>query len=112
MSKTKPEENQEEIQEEETKLFPEEYAKARAAAIDHLKKEIVYLKVEKEYETLIADVEEAKTRGITMIAQRAQFFARQNQAQAQQQAGPGAEPEAQSEVPAGAPKTTRPLKTD
>jgi len=58
-------------------LTPEEYLKARDQAIDHLKKEIVYLKVEKEYEVLMADVEEAKTRRITMIAQRARFYQKQ-----------------------------------
>lgn len=55
-------------------LTPEEYEKARKDAADHLKKEITFLKVEKEYQTLLADVEEAKTRRITMVAQQARFF--------------------------------------
>lgn len=63
---------------EEKQLTPEEYAAARSKATEHLKKEIEYAKVEKEYENLVADVEEAKTRGITAIATRARFFAQQN----------------------------------
>jgi len=64
--------------EQEEKMTPEEYAKARLQAIAHLKEEIKYLKVEKEYETLLADIEEAKTRRITMVAQQARFFTPQN----------------------------------
>lgn len=66
------------VEQDEKKLTPEEYAKARNSAIAHLKEEIKYLKVEKEYETLLADVEEAKTRRITMVAQQAKFFTPQN----------------------------------
>ena len=86
---------------EEPQMTPEEYAKAREDAMKHLEKEIVLLKVEKEYENLLADVEEAKTRRITMIAQRARFYAQDNPS--------GGEPEGQPEGPQ-APKPKRKLK--
>lgn len=67
--------NQEEILDREQKeLSPEEYAEARAKAKAHLEAEIEFLEVEKKYQTLQADIEEAKTRKITMIAQQARFF--------------------------------------
>lgn len=62
-------------QEETRELTKEEYDKAREDAKIHLKKEIIFLKVEKEYEILQADIEEAKTRRISMIAQQARFYA-------------------------------------
>jgi len=65
--------DQEEILDQE-RLTPEEYEQARKDATVHLKKEISFLKIEKEYQSLLADVEEAKTRRITMIAQQARFF--------------------------------------
>jgi len=98
MSENNTEENQ---QEEEKKLTPAEYEKARTDATAHLTKEIVFLKVEAEYEKLMADIEESKTRGMTMIAQRAQFFARQQAAQVAQDNG-------QDELTEGQPKETPP----
>lgn len=55
-------------------LTPEEYKEMRDKNKKHMEEEIEYLEVEKKYENLVADVEEAKTRAITMIAQRARFF--------------------------------------
>jgi uncharacterized membrane-anchored protein len=81
------EENQT-MEQEEKALSPEEYAAARNKAIAHLKEEIKYLKVEKEYETLMADVEEAKTRRITMVAQQARFFTPQNKEGGEEQPAP------------------------
>ena len=98
-----------EKEQEETQLTPEEYKEARKKAMEHLKNEIEYVKTEKQYENLVADVEEAKTRGITAIATRAQFFARQNVA---------AQPDIEGEVPTQAPPKAskpappRPLKKD
>jgi hypothetical protein len=69
-----PNMNQEDVSVEQQNTSPEEYLKARDAAIQHLTKEMVFLKVEKEYEALLADIEESKTRRITMIAQRARFY--------------------------------------
>ena len=117
MSENKIEENQEEqvpVQEqpEEKKLSPEEYAAARKKAMEHLGSEIEYLEVEVKYEKLVADVEEHKTRGITAIATRAQFFQRQQQAQQQAQAQSDAAPGGEQPPMATKPKGTRPLKTD
>jgi len=60
-------------------LSPEDYKKARENAIKHLKGEITFLKVEDEYQRLLADIEESKTRRITMIMQRARFYDKQEQ---------------------------------
>jgi len=86
---------------EETELSPEEYAEARKKAIEHLKKEITYLKVEKEYESLMADVEEAKTRRISMVAQQARFFAPPAEAPPEGEAAP-----TRAEAPPAQPKRT------
>ena len=97
-------------EQDERQLTPEEYAKARADATAHLKKEIAFLKVEKEYEIILADIEEAKTRRISMIAQQARFYAPKNSG-----------PQGESEVPQGsdsdidrniAPVPKRKLKTE
>jgi len=93
-------------------LTPEEYLKARDQAIDHLKKEIVYLKVEKEYEVLSADIEEAKTRRITMIAQRARFYQKQEAPETQTPVAANAGMPAQSEVTPNEPLKKRTLKKD
>lgn len=61
------------------KMSPEEYAKARDDAMKHLKAELPFLRVEAEYHKLQADVEEHKTRKLTMIIQRSQFFKKQEQ---------------------------------
>jgi hypothetical protein len=71
----------EEENKEEVKLTPEEYAERRAKNLAHLKKEVEYLKTEKTYENLVADIEEARTKAVMHIAQRAQFFAQQQVAQ-------------------------------
>jgi len=115
MSENKTEENQ---QEEEVKLTPEQYEKKRKDGMEHLKGEIEFLKVEKEYENLVADVEEARTKGVMHIAQRAQFFARQNVAQQQADGTlppdtpPGEEPPATPPPAATPPAKPRKLATD
>jgi len=76
--------NQEEIL-YSAELTPQEYDEARKNAVIHLKKEISFLKVEKEYQSLMADVEEAKTRRISMIAQQARFYAQREQTEAPQE---------------------------
>jgi hypothetical protein len=110
MSENKTEENQEDQVTEKPQLSPEEYAEARKKAMEHLSKEIEYLEVEAKYEKLVADVEEHKTRGVTAIATRAQFFARQQQAQAAAENGPGGQPQQPADQPPTANKPTRPLK--
>jgi len=105
MSESK--EPQDELRDDEQpQMTPEEYVQAREKAMQHLKKEIVLLKVEKEYENLVADVEEAKTRRITMIAQRARFYAQDNP---EPQAQPGSDSDI-DKVPSSQPK--RKLKTE
>lgn len=96
--------------EEEVQITPEEYAKKRAENLIHIKKEIEYVKSEKVLENLIADVEEAKTRGITAIATRAHFFAQQKVAAEAPQGTDG--PPANQPAPTGPPadKPARKLK--
>lgn len=72
--KAKPEAAPVVDEQEEQQLSPEEYAKARSDAKEHLEKEIEYLEVEAKYTKLQADIEENKTRRITMIAQQARYF--------------------------------------
>ena len=76
-NKEKVTESDEALQQEGQKMTPEEYKEMRAKNMKHMKEEIEYLEVEKKYENLVADVEEAKTRSITMVAQRARFFVKQ-----------------------------------
>lgn len=100
--------SEEENKEEQPKMTPEEYATKRAANLAHLKKEVEYLKTEKIYENLAADVEEARTRGILAVAQRAQFFAQQNVAQ---NPPPGKDgPPANQPAPEGPPANKPPRK--
>ena len=65
----------EEVNLEEEGLTPEEYAKAREEAKKHLLDEIEYLKVEKEWATLTADVEEQKARRLVFMTQQARVMA-------------------------------------
>lgn len=95
------------LEQEERNLTPEEYAKARADATAHLKKEITFLKVEKEYEIILADIEEAKTRRISMIAQQARFYTQKNPGE---DPGPQGEPEVEATAAPNQPK--RKLKTE
>jgi len=96
----------------EEPITAEEYAKRRAAAMAHLKSEIEYLEVEAKYEGLVADVEEHKTRGMTMIAQRAQFFARQAAAEAAQTEAANGTAEQPPVPPTPAAKPPRKLATN
>jgi hypothetical protein len=88
---------------EEKQLSPEEYKKLRDDATKELKKEIAYLKTEKEYHVLRADIEEAKTREYTMIARQAQLFAAPPQP-------PAGEPKEETPPNVGAPEGPMPPK--
>lgn len=69
-------------------LSPEEYAKQRADAMEHLAGEIAYLEVEEKYQGLLADIEQHKTRRMTMIGQRVQYYAQQKGPQLDENGNP------------------------
>jgi pantothenate kinase len=93
-------------EEQETRqLTPEEYKEMRAKNKKHMEEEIEYLEVEKKYENLVADVEEAKTRAITMVAQRARFFQKPENPE-------GEEQPPSDQGPDGPPQPPRKLKKD
>ena len=76
---TEPNMNQEDILDEnaQVQMSPEEYAKAKLNAINELRSEVKYLKVEEEYWRLLADIEEHRTRKVTMLMRRSQFYQKQ-----------------------------------
>jgi len=101
--------------EEQPPMTREQYEKARKEEQLHLKKEISWLKTECEYEKLQADIEEHKTRRITMIAQQAKYYAAQQEMQAKPPVAdvPKKPSKASSnEARDKANKTTRKLKTN
>lgn len=104
--KAKPEAAPVVDEQEEQQLTPEEYAKARSDAKEHLEKEIEYLEVEAKYTKLQADIEENKTRRITMIAQQARYF---NPPKPEDGEVPEGQPEGQLE-PAATPQPEKPSK--
>jgi len=98
-------------------MTPEEYKKARSAAITGLKEEIKYLKVEEEYWRLVADIEEHKARKLLMIQRQLPFYTKQQpvQPEASTEGMPEGDvpiPEAAVDTPAGEAKPKRNLKTD
>ena len=69
------EENQhEEAGEEKTQMTPEEIKARRADLVKDYREEIKFLKVQSEYEDLLATIEESKYRRYAAIAQTAQLF--------------------------------------
>lgn len=72
MSKTNTVENPEM---DEKELSPEEYAKAKAQAMEHLKGEVEFLEVEAKYHDLLAKIEESKLKRVMMIRQMAAIVA-------------------------------------
>ena len=54
---------------------PEEMKQMRDNMVKHYKGEITFLKVQAQYELLLADIEEAKTRRYVAMAHTAQLFA-------------------------------------
>ena len=76
---------------DQKQMTPEEYKKAKEAAMKELREEIKYLKVEEEYWRLVADIEEHKARKLLMIQRQIPFYTKQQ---------PASNPE---EMPEGAP---------
>ena len=72
MSKTNTVENPEM---DERELSPEEYAQAKTQAMEHLKGEIEFLKVENEYHEYLAKIEEHKLKRLMIIRQMASVMA-------------------------------------
>lgn len=69
------EENQhEEAGKEKVQLTPEEIKARRADLVKDYREEIKFLKVQSEYEDLLATIEESKYRRYAAIAQTAQLF--------------------------------------
>lgn len=69
------EENQhEEAGAEKRQLTPEEIKARRADLVKDYREEIKFLKVQSEYEDLLATIEESKYRRYAAIAQTAQLF--------------------------------------
>jgi hypothetical protein len=60
---------------DEKELSPEEYAEAKAKAMEHLVGEIEVLTVEKQYHELLAQIEEQKLKRLMMIRQMASVMA-------------------------------------
>jgi hypothetical protein len=60
---------------DEKELSPEEYAEAKAKAIEHLTGEIEVLEVEAKYHDLLAKIEESKLKRLMMIRQIASVMA-------------------------------------
>jgi peptidoglycan hydrolase CwlO-like protein len=67
------EENQQEGVEQQ-KLSPEEIKARRTELVKDYREEIKFLKVQSEYEDLLATIEESKYRRYAAIAQTAQLF--------------------------------------
>lgn len=67
------EENQQEGAEQQ-KLSPEEIKARRTELVKDYREEIKFLKVQSEYEDLLATIEESKYRRYAAIAQTAQLF--------------------------------------
>ena len=86
-------------QKEQQELSPEQYIKARQDAMQHLQGEIEFLEIENKYQELLANIEQNKTRRVTMIAQRANFYNKQEEVDS--------EPAPQKE-----PRQERKLKTE
>jgi hypothetical protein len=60
---------------DEKELSPEEYAEAKAKAMEHLVGDLEVLTVEKQYHELLAQIEEQKLKRLMMIRQMASVMA-------------------------------------
>lgn len=74
--------------EEEREYTPQEMAAMKKATLEFYKERINVLKFQKEYETLLADIEEAKLRGLLAFMKVAHL-----------KAGPETENEVEQETP-------------
>lgn len=111
-----PDINQEDVLDADSKekLSPEEYEKQRKAAMEGLNKEIEYLEVEEKYQKLLADIEQHKTRRMTMIGQRVNYYAAQQNAAKSPEGDEIPDPNVDTATPPAEekPKPGRKLKED
>lgn len=56
-------------------VTPEEYEARKAEMIEHFQKEMEFLKVQKEYETLISDIDEQRLRRALVQQKLASIYA-------------------------------------
>lgn len=56
-------------------VTPEEYEARKAEMMEHFQKEMEFLKVQKEYETLISDIDEQRLRRALMQQKLANIYA-------------------------------------
>ena len=100
-----------ETNKENKQLSPEEIEKQRKAVVTYYTNQIEMLKVQSEYESLLADIEEHRARRVANIIRQAQMTA-----------GPESEPSEENnevepneeelqEIPTESPKKERKLKT-
>ncbi len=55
-----------------------EYAEMRSKMVSYYEKEIPFLELQFKFESLVADIEDAKTRKIMALAQAAQIYTAMN----------------------------------
>lgn len=63
-----------EEQDQDREPTPEELAEYREKMNKFYEEQLPLLRLQKEYETLLADIEEAKTRRVTMVIRQAQML--------------------------------------
>ena len=59
----------------QSEITPEEYETRKVEMIEHFQKEMEFLKVQKEYETLISDIDEQRLRRALMQQKLASVYA-------------------------------------
>jgi len=59
----------------QSEITPEEYETRKVEMIEHFQKEMEFLKVQKEYETLISDIDEQRLRRALMQQKLASIYA-------------------------------------
>jgi hypothetical protein len=74
------EKNQPDQEETEREMTPEEYAEMRKKMLAYYKEQLAFLQPQKEYETLLADIEEARARRMTMTIRLTQMTTPQQEA--------------------------------
>lgn len=67
--------DQQELGGDAQQMSPEQIAKMRKNMLDYYNEQIPFLKKQKEYEILVADIEEARARRMTMTIRMAQMMA-------------------------------------
>ena len=93
--------------EDKKEMSSEEIKAYRKAMIDYYKEQLPLVKLQSEYETLLADIEEARARRVTMTMRIAQMMAPPEEEQQESQESLPSEP-----TPAPVEKKERKLKTE